>query len=288
MFKNKLLKPMLLKEVDKPFSDNNYIYELKFDGIRALIYASNKEFKIITRNGTDITSIYPELKNIQKLLHQEKVIFDGEIVAFDNGKPSFHKLQSRNNLKSIAKINKLINEIPVAYIAFDILYYNKSLLNTPLIKRKEYLNKYENTNYFIKSKVYLDGIKLFKKVKKLGLEGIIAKKKDSTYEPGKRVDDWLKIKNWHQEEFYIHGIIFNNYKYSLLLGEYQNNKLYYVGKVSISPKKDILNKILKEKTSKNLFANYKENAIYIKPIHKIKINYLERTKDNILREPFIR
>ena len=101
---NKILSPMLLKEIDKPFKDDNYIFELKYDGIRALMYVSYKSFKLITRNGNDVASNFPEFKSIQKIVGKKKVIFDGEIVAFKNGKPSFSELQHRNHLKNINKI----------------------------------------------------------------------------------------------------------------------------------------------------------------------------------------
>ena len=152
MFEDKNLKPMLLKEVSKPFNDSKYIYELKFDGIRAIIYASKDEFVIKSRNGVDITQSYPELKSIQKIVRKKEVIFDGEIVILENKKPSFKKLQERSNLKNKDKIKDVALEMPVIFVAFDILFENKELINLPLDKRLKYLSKYEDTNYFIKSK----------------------------------------------------------------------------------------------------------------------------------------
>ena len=94
MFETKDLKPMLLKEIKQPFQDENYIYELKFDGIRAIMYVSKNEFVLKSRNGNDLTSIYPELAIIKKHVGDKKVIFDGEIVTIENNKTSFKKLQS--------------------------------------------------------------------------------------------------------------------------------------------------------------------------------------------------
>ncbi len=288
MFNDKNLKPMLLKEVSKPFQDEKYLYELKFDGIRAIIYASKDEFVIKSRNGNDLTSTYPELKNIQKLVGTKKVIFDGEIVAIKNSKTSFKKLQERNNQKNLTRIQELQQEIPVTFIAFDILYENKKLIELPLEKRQKYLNKYRNTNYFIKSKTYKNGPKLFKEVKKLNLEGIIAKEKDSIYYPGKRVDNWLKIKNVKEEYFYVHGFIFNTNKYSLILGEYKNKKWYYVGKVSVMPNTDIIKKLLKLSKRKNILTNYNEEVNFVRPIYKVLVSYLEKTTDGKLRQPVYR
>lgn len=287
MFNKKNIRPMLLQGIEKPFQDNEYLYELKYDGIRALLYVSKKSINLITRNGIDITHLYPELNSIKNLVGNKKVIFDGEIVAFKENKPSFSELQKRNHLKNESKINAYTKIIPVAFIAFDIIYESKDLTNLVLTKRKEILNDYPDTEVFIKSKIYEQGIKLFEKVKKLGLEGIIAKKKNSLYYPNTRVYEWLKIKNFKKEEFYIHGYIKNKEKISLLLGEYKNKDFYYVGKVSIMPDDPLIKSALKQKKTNNLFVNHNEKATYITPSNKVLVNYMERTNSNHLRQPFV-
>lgn len=284
---NKILGPMLLGEVDKPFNDNNYIYELKYDGIRVLIYASAKIFKIITRNGNDVTLVYPELKAIQKLVGKNKVIFDGEIVAFKNGKPDFNWLLFRARLQNKVKIKQKMVEIPVYFIAFDIIYFNKDITNLTLINRKEILNSFNDTTNFMKSKIYYDGIKLFKSVKKCGLEGIVAKDKNSVYILNNRTNYWLKIKNFQKSYFWIHGYIKLKNKYRLLLGEYKNKKLYFVGNVSVTNNNLVLMQVLKQKETKNIFVNYNEPALYVKPSYKVLVYYMEKT-DNSLRQPFIK
>jgi len=287
MFDNKNLKPMLLKEVSKPFNNNDYLYELKFDGYRVIVYVSNTSLVIKSRNGHDITYKYPELQVLQKIVENKKVIFDGELVIMNNSIPSFRELQKRGQLTNKAKIKEASLNNPVTFVAFDILYQNKDLTNLPLLKRKEILAKYPDNNIFIKSKVFSDGEKLFKVVKDFGFEGIVAKLKNSPYIPGKRVDFWLKIKNFKIEKFYVHGIITNAYKYSLLLGEYHNNKFYYVGKVSIMKNSNLASELQKIPKSNNLFQNYDKEGEFIKPIIKVKVNYLERTENNILRQPTI-
>ena len=238
---------MLLKEVDKPFKDDNYIFELKYDGIRTLLYVSPKTFKLITRNGNDVASNFPEFKSIQKIVGKKKVIFDGEIVAFKNGKPSFSELQHRNHLKNKSKIKLMINEIPVCFVVFDIIYFDKDLTYLTLMERKKILNDFTDTDIFIKTKMYNDGLKLFKHIKKIGLEGIVAKQKDSKYILGKRVENWDKIKNFKKEYFYVYGVTKLKDKYALYLGEYKNKKLIPVGKVSVMPDNDVLKIVQKQK-----------------------------------------
>lgn len=249
---NKIISPMLLKEVDEPFNSEDYIYELKYDGIRTLMYISDKTFKLITRNGNDVADIFPELKSIQKIVGNKKVIFDGEIVAFKNNKPSFSELQHRNHLKNKTKIKLMMDEIPVCFVVFDIIYQDKDLTNFSLLERKDILDKYKDTDVFIKTKMYEDGLKLFDHIKKIGLEGIVAKLKSSNYIPNKRVDNWVKIKNFKKDYFYIYGYDKLKDKYALYLGEYKNKKLTPVGKVSVMPDNEVLKIVQKQKKLKNL------------------------------------
>ncbi len=285
MFHNYKLRPMLLEEVDKPFHDCNYLYEIKFDGIRAFIYASKNEFKIISRNGFELTKKYPELKEIQKLAGHHELIFDGEIIATKDGLPSFSLLQKRTRLKKVDE--EIIKEIPVSFVAFDLLYDNKDLTGLSLIKRKKLLEQYPDTKYFVKSKIYENGKELFKMIKKIGLEGIVAKRRDSKYYFKERTREWVKIKNIKVDNFLVHGYQEKTNTYSLLLGEYQNSKLYYVGKVSVNKKHNLINTLQKMKKINNQFVNFDEEAIYVKPIHEVRVHFLERTKSGRLRHAVI-
>lgn len=285
MFEKKDVKPMLLKETPKPFDSDDYIFELKFDGYRVIIYVSKDEFVIRSRNNKDITFLYPELKKIQNVVGNNKVIFDGEIVALDNGKISFANLQKRGSLKDKKRIENVREEIPVFFVVFDILYNNKELIKESLVKRKEILNRFKDNDVFIKSKVFDKGKELFKLVKKQKLEGIVAKKKNSLYIPNKRVDFWLKIKNFKESYFFVHAYSFNKEKYSLYLGEFIKNKLYFVGKVSTTDL-NFVDRMLKMPNVNNMFINCKDNVMHIKPM-KVVVRYLERSADNKLRHPVL-
>lgn len=281
MFHNYQLKPMLLEEVNEPFNDKNFLYEIKFDGIRALIYVSKNSFKILSRNGTNLTNKYPELNKIQKLVGNHEIIFDGEIIATEGALPSFSLLQKRNRVKRVS--SDIMNDIPVYFIVFDILYDNVDLTNLSLDKRKKILGQYPDNSVFIKSRIYSDGLSLFKMVKKIGLEGIVAKKRKSIYLFGKRTSDWVKVKNIHVDNFIVHGYLEKTNTYSLLLGEYKNNKLKYVGKVSVNKRHEVMNTFKKMKKINNQFVNFDEKATYIIPVKTVRIHYLERTKSDMLR-----
>ena len=291
LWKDKSWGPMLLKEIDKPFDSKDYLYEIKFDGIRACIFVSKEHFEIRNRNHIDMTHLYPELKEMQKYF-PKKTILDGEIISVENNKPSFSKLQQRSHLKDKNKIKRESINNPVLFVAFDILYLGKDLTNLSLLKRKEILNKFEDSEYFIKSPVYMnDGIKLFKFVKKNDLEGIIAKKKSSTYDISTRNDNWIKIKNFKEDEFYIGGYEKKKGNYiSLYLGEKINNKLYYVGSVSLTSNIKLYDDVLNQKkVNKSPFYDFEDKNINYVPIKlKCKVKYLERTKSNHLRQPVLK
>jgi len=247
--------------------------------------------KIMSRNKIDITNLYPELQSIRKIV-KRNTIFDGEIVAMSNGVPSFSKLQERMHLKSKTKINGQMIDNPVIFVCFDILYDDENVYDLPIEKRKKLLDRYKENDCFFKSKYILnDGIKMFEKVKKFNLEGIIAKRKNSVYEINTRSDSWLKIKNYQEEEFFIGGYveIKGGYSISLILGEYRDKEFYYVGKVTLGKKRSLYKEIIKEKvTHKSPFLDYDLKDInYIKPKLSCKVKFIERTNSNHLRQPFI-
>ena len=285
MFHNYHLRPMLLEEVGKIFQSKDYLYEIKFDGFRVFIYANKDEFVILSRNGHHITKHYPELKSIQKIVGNHEIIFDGEIIATLNGLPSFSYLQKRSRVKRIS--SQIINEIPVTFIAFDILYDNQDLTNFSLVERKKRLEKFRDTNYFVKSRSYHNGKKLFAMVKKLHLEGVVAKKRDSRYFFGERTSDWVKIKNIKVDNFFVHGYLEKTNTYSLLLGEYKKETLNYIGKVSVNKKHDIIKKLKKLKKINNQFVNFREDAIFVKPAYLVRVRFLERTNSGMLRHATI-
>lgn len=286
MFKNKNIKPMLLDEVDKPFDDKNYLFELKFDGIRAIIYASPNEIIIKNKNGIIINDTFPELLSIKDNI-KEKCIFDGEIVLMQDGKPSFQKLQERALLKDKKKIKFFEKNYPVTFVCFDIIYKNKDLIELSLLKRKKILEKIPNNDYFIKSKVVdTYGKKLFNFVKNKDLEGIVAKLKNSKYLIGERSNNWIKIKNIKEADFVIGAYQEREHVASLILGKWVDNKLHFVSKVSIGKNKNDYKLIKSCKKTKNKFVNFfDENYTYIEPKYICTIQFLEMTRDGHLRHP---
>lgn len=281
--------PMLLKEVSSPFNSNDYIYEIKFDGIRACIFIKDNKIEIRSRNNKDLTSKFPELLKIRELTNKNTVL-DGEIIVMENGVPSFEKVVKRVRIKDKNKIEYEALNNPVVFICFDILYYKKDLTSLTLNIRKKYLNKIKENDVLIKSKIYFDGIKLFNRVKQLDLEGIVAKDKNSKYYVNTRSNSWLKIKNKKDKIVFICGYQKKKKNISVLLGDLKDNKLYYVGNANITSNNLLYNKILSlKKISKTPFINYDKNdVVYIDKKIKCEVSYLEITKNNYLRHAVIR
>lgn len=283
---NKIVKPMLLSESDTVLENDNYIYEIKFDGIRALIYVIDNNIKIFTRNGKNITNLFPELKVITSSVKKNSIL-DGEIVCLTNNKPDFFKVQKRIHLKNKDKIDISSKNNPALFICFDILYYDKDITNEPLYKRKDELSKINESDYLLKSKVFKDGEKLFKSIKRLDLEGIVCKDKFSKYQVNTRSNSWIKVKNYKVESFFIGGYTDGEKdRFSIYLGEKSNGKLRYVGKVFVSKKDKLYEKLKNRKSVNNPFLEFKENINFVKSIQEVKIKYIERNNNNHLREAF--
>ena len=286
---NKDIKPMLLGEVDEVFDSKEYLYEVKYDGIRVLVFVSKDKVVIRSRYGIDITGLFPEMMVLCKMV-KGNVIFDGEIIMLDNNKVSFSKLQKRIHLKNKKTIEFLSKTNPVIFICFDVIYEGKDLINLSLLERKEVLSNYRDNDVFIKSTYVIEeGTKLFNAIKKLDMEGIVAKKINSKYLVNERSDNWLKMKNYKSGNFIILGYINKEESHviSIVLGEYLNKKIVYVGKVILGKKRNLADKILKMKKSKAVVKIKDKDVIYIKPEIKCLIKYLERTENGLLRQPFV-
>ena len=220
------IKPMFAKLHDAPFDDPDWIYEIKWDGYRAIAEINKKELRLYSRNGLsfkdDYPGIYAELKKIKK-----DVVLDGEIVALDaKGKPRFQLIQQYKQGRSV----------PVRYYVFDCLYVNgKSIENKPLLERKEILKGLLSESDIVKycDHVTEQGKEFFKAAKKQGLEGMIAKRADSSYAEGNRNSSWLKVKNIIMEEAVIAGYTepggSQKYFGALVLGLYKRGKFTYIG-----------------------------------------------------------
>jgi bifunctional non-homologous end joining protein LigD len=235
------LTPMLARAGALPVQDGGWAYEIKWDGVRAIAYSQPGELRLESRNLNDITDTYPELFRMGAALGSHTAVLDGEIVAFDtDGRPSFAALQGRMHAASRAQARRQAQGTPVTYVIFDVLWLDgHSLMGLPYSERRERLAALHLTgeSWQTPEHVVGDGAAVLAASTEQRLEGIVAKRLDSTYQPGLRARGWVKIKTVGRQEFVVGGWIAGKGKRkgsvgALLLGVHDwDRELRYVGRV---------------------------------------------------------
>ncbi|HLN46058.1 MAG TPA: non-homologous end-joining DNA ligase [Candidatus Sulfotelmatobacter sp.] len=288
-------QPMLAKEVDKPFSSKDWIFEIKWDGFRAIAYV-NGEVKLISRNDIDLVRNFPEIKELKELTNN--VVLDGEIVIIKDGKSSFQAVQERGKAVKTEDIEKERSMAAAEYIVFDILEKNgRPLINLPLIERKRILQDSVEEGEYITLSDFMEekGEIYYQAAIENDLEGVIAKRKDSKYHPGLRSPDWLKIKKSKSCDCVIFGYtrgtgVRAKTFGALILGLYDGKTPVFVGKVGTGFSEEILQTLMSEfkdivigKAPFN--PGISDNITWLKPKLVCEINYDLVTKDRKLRMP---
>jgi bifunctional non-homologous end joining protein LigD len=291
--------PMLATIVEKPFDDDDWLFEIKWDGVRAIAtIASRADVQLRSRTGNDLLVQFPEMRDLSRAATSLPVILDGELVALDRyGRSSFQRLQPRLNRRSSDP--ELQRAIPVTYCIFDLLFAGKrDLRHLPLDERKTLLERLlrKNAPNVMRSlHVVGRGKHLFAFARRHGLEGIMAKRRDSSYVE-RRSRTWLKIKAHRQQETVIAGWteprgsreLFG----ALLLGVYERGALRYVGHVGTGFDQPLLELVMSKMaplaTSKCPFAaKPKSNAPchWVRPRLVAEIKFAQWTDEGLMRQP---
>jgi bifunctional non-homologous end joining protein LigD len=234
------IEPMLARSGDLPRDEAKWGFEVKWDGIRTVAFADHGHITLQGRNFTDFTPRYPEVRELARELGARRLILDGEIVAFDSeGRPSFERLQSRMHLASDSAVRRRVKDTPVTYVIFDVLYLDgHSTFPLAYEQRREVLDALELEGPAWRAPAYHrgEGSALLAATRELGIEGIVAKRLDSTYLPGQRNSSWVKVKNVNEQDVVIGGWTPGEGGRArslgaLAVGVYDDGKLTYVGKV---------------------------------------------------------
>jgi len=282
---------------DKPFSKPDWLFEIKWDGERSLAFIQGGDVELRARSGRNITAEYPELKQVVKQFNARKAILDGEVVVLDEkGRSDFMRIQPRFGVSNPPL--SLQQKSPVSYYVFDLLYCDGyDLRNVALEKRKgllrELLRPSANVRY--SDHVIENGVELLERAKERGLEGIIAKRRESHY-GGKRSGDWLKFKIVHDLDVAIGGWTAprrtRDHFGALLMGLYDGKNLKYIGSVGTGFDQKMLEKtmakLVKLATAKSPFdttPKLKEEVHWVKPELVARVKYGQWTKDKMLRQP---
>jgi bifunctional non-homologous end joining protein LigD len=298
------LNPMLAETDSSPRSDPEWLYEPKLDGYRVLAFVQDGQVRLQSRRrGLNLTAAFPEITTDLASQAQAEMVLDGEIVALDPaGRPSFNALQNRVQLKTPGEITKAQRETPAVMVCFDLLHFaGLNLRNSPYVDRRRYLTQCLLPTARIQLiHVAVDGEQLYAAATASGFEGIVAKRKNSLYQPGKRSNGWLKIKTTRTAEFVVGGYTKGKGEReplgALLLGYWTQGDLHYAGHVGSGLTGDLIDALNKQMAG---LARKRAPFVGEVPLHRptkwlepelvAEVTFQDWTPDGLLRAPvFIR
>jgi len=291
------VSPMLATLATRPPSGDSWLYEVKWDGVRALCFIEDNELRIFSRSGKRCEQQYPELSVLPRHVKASQAILDGEIAVLDDkGRSSFNMIQPRISVTDANSVAHLSRSTPVNLFLFDLLYLDGyDLRGVPLEERKRLLSKIVSPSerILVSDFFTVDGDAMLEAARANGLEGIVAKARGSKYE-GRRSRDWVKVKVVTSDDFVIGGFTHGERDYfsSLVLGLYDGQKLTHAGQVGTGfnekSLKEIYSKIEPLITKKSPFTGTVKalrDVTWVQPELVAEIKYLEMTPDGLLRAP---
>jgi bifunctional non-homologous end joining protein LigD len=298
------IEPMLARLGRLPRDDAAYGYEIKWDGVRAIAHADAGRLVLTGRNGTDFSGRYPEVQALADHQSARRMVLDGEVVAFDpDGRPSFERLQSRMHLGSDAAVRRRMSDIPVTYVVFDLLWLEgHSTLALPYVDRRKLLAELGLGGPAWRTPAHREGegAALKRASEEQGLEGIVAKRLDSAYEPGRRSTAWIKIKNQCVQEFVVGGFTPGSGGRSASLGALavgvrehtgEGAGLLYAGKVGTGFTESTMALLVREleplRSSENPFDGRRppKETTFVEPRLVARVEFREWTRTGTLRAP---
>jgi bifunctional non-homologous end joining protein LigD len=300
-----ILQPMLARsEPHLPPDSEPWALEMKWDGVRALAYCEGGRVRLISRTGEDITAAYPELRGLATAVGRRDALLDGEVVAMgDSGWPDFEVLQNRMHVRDASLAQRLVAEYPVTYLAFDLLHLDgRPLLSLPYTQRRELLESLAlNGPWWQTPPSFIGepGADVQKVSLQHGLEGVVAKRLDSRYDPGKRPGTWRKVKNILRQEVVIGGWRPGKGNRSgqigsLLVGVQEDGGLVYAGHVGTGFTDRVLRQLtaqlapLRRATSPfaaPLPADHARDAVWAEPVLVADVRFTGWTRAGRMRAP---
>ncbi len=288
------MEPVLL---DSVITENDWIHQVKWDGVRGLCYVEKDGTRLFTRSGRERIAWYPEIAGIKDILGCSEAVLDGELIALnEEGKPSFSHVMSRERVQRKERLKHYQRKYPVQYMIFDILFRDgMDLRPVPLVERKRILEQTINGTGLIQVvSDYRDGEALFSAMKDKGMEGIVSKHINSPYLGGKKHREWFKTKVKKRLLCVVCGVKLKSREIkSLILGIYENERLIPVGHVSsgLSTKdKTILSEAipqLQQKESPFGGRSGAKDMLWFQPVLTVQVLYLEREPHGGLRHPVL-
>ena len=285
---------MLIGQSKQAFDSEDYIYELKFDGVRCLAYLWDDGLELRNKRNKRLNAIYPELNGIYRQA-KVKCILDGELIVLKDGKPDFFEIQRRSLMANPSKIELAAKKKPACFTTFDILYADeRQVTQLPLMERKELLSKTvdETPQLAVSRFIETAGAALYRAAAGQGLEGVVAKRKGSKYYCGKTTKDWIKIKALKDEDFIVCGYFMKAGNLaSVIFGLFDENRIIYQGHVVMGvSRQDYRIMAGAQKTDKNCYPGFPDfnGATWLLPKLVCRVEYMERTARGGLRQPAYR
>jgi len=293
------LRPMLATASDALPTGAEWAFEMKWDGVRAIAVVERSRVRLASRNGNDVTVAYPEIQALGDALDLPAVL-DGEIVAVDDaGRASFQRLQARMHLRDPGAIEQIARQVPVAYMVFDLLWLDGHLVtDAAYAQRRGLLADLALRGPSWQSPPASDdGEEAFAISRQLGFEGVVAKRIDSRYEPGRRSTAWRKVKHQRQQEFVVGGWLEGEGSRggrigALLIGYYDNgDALKYAGRVGTGFTEAELDRLAgllaPLATAENPFADkgLPRDSHFVAPELVAQVRFTEWTEGGRIRHP---
>ena len=292
VFEEKSVSPMLIAQMQEPFNDDGWIYELKLDGCRCIGYFGQNGTCLRNKRNMELLPRFPELKGLHRSV-SERTVLDGELVVLRDGVPDFFELQRRTLLTDRFKIEMAAARHPASFVAYDCLCKDgRSIMDRPLLERKEALQSSVREDSLVAISRYIptDGIGLFRAADERELEGVVAKRAASIYYPGRRTKDWIKFKRMADEEFVVCGYIRKNSRtFSIILGKYHDGSYLYKGHVTLGVTKEAVGQL--RESGIVPFAAIpagagNESAVWVRPDRVCTVEYMPNTKDSLRQAVF--
>lgn len=278
------IAPMLLETATGPFSSKEYIFEPKIDGHRLIFSQQNNQIHLYTRHNNNCTLQYPELQ----VPFDRDIILDGEVACVDplTGISDFESTMSRFQNRKADKIKQLMGSLPVFFAIFDILFYDgKDIRNWPLLKRKELLHslRLPNSSFGIVPHLETSGEALFEQIRQRKMEGIVAKKKSTTYETGRRSASWQKVINWSTAEVFITGYRKESFGWLAAIPSGEEGRLRPAGIIELGTTPGQRKAFYA--VAKQLVQGEDKQTVYLQPQIKANVRMRNWTKAGLLRNP---
>jgi bifunctional non-homologous end joining protein LigD len=294
------IQPMLARSGSMPRDEQKFGFEVKWDGIRTVVFCDHGHIYLQGRNFTDFTPRYPEVRTLARELGARRLILDGEVVAFDDeGRPSFERLQARMHLGSDSAVRRRMRDTPVTYVIFDLLYLDgRSTLPLHYEDRRQVLEALELEGPAWRTPAYHrgQGSALLAATRELGIEGVVAKRLDCPYEPGRRASGWIKVKNVNLQDVVIGGWTpgeggRSSHLGALAVGVMEDGRLVYAGKVGTGFTETTLTMLRREleplRRPDSPFTGRQppKGTIFVEPRLVASVEFREWTKSGTLRAP---